>query len=441
MDNLIKSYEDVIKIADEDFKEEDHPRDNGGQFVSKGGGSSKKSDDEPKELKEKQDTLDKKLDKMSSKKYDQLKNELLDIAWNTMSEDDKNQLLDDIGGDSDGWFPEEGEGTWGFDSYGKSFQDIKDRFYEDGSSRYVEDFVDRLEITSGLYDLFDFEEQKSNMMNEYKFSKDKLKEKEKEYKKAQRVYNSLQKKGGSYAKAGKDLLNKSEWALQKTKNEYEQNIKRLDAIKKLDKKYKTLTRKSSAIEEVYNEVVDIASGKEDGTSDGAKKGWITRKQGSSFDQQKVDNAVKNLTEEEHHENLSLAWNMLSDDQREEIIDIILYKGESPYDISDRERLDYQTPSYDPSVSLNEITDLVDERNIIEKMSWNGWLDLSGKEPEYSMEEFEKQKSEIQEEYDYIKKKIENSKTDDEKYGNMVEMNKVKKRLNAMKKMEDKINSW
>lgn len=192
---------------------------------------------------------------------------------------------------------------------------------------------------------------------------------------------------------------------------------------------------------IYNEVIGIASGKEDGTSDGAKKGWITRKQGSSFDQQKVDNVVKNLTEEEHHENLSLAWDMLSIDQREEIIDMILDRGDSPYDISDRERLDYQTPSYDPSISLDEITDIVDEQDIIEKMSWNGWLDLSGKEPEYSMEEFEKQKSEIQEEYDYIKKKIENSKTDDEKYGNMVEMNKVEKRLNAMKKMEDKINSW
>ena len=44
----LKIYDDIIKIANEEFKEEDHPRDSGGQFTSKGGGDGGSDYEEPK---------------------------------------------------------------------------------------------------------------------------------------------------------------------------------------------------------------------------------------------------------------------------------------------------------------------------------------------------------------------------------------------------------
>ena len=371
MDNLIGSYEDVVKIADEDFEEEDHPRDSDGKFASKGGGSSKKS--EPKkdkkaekskkdkkeakkffeknkknifydlydydtvssmdddelnasfdeldeetqndiiaqykfkknvplytdyatksfnrandyrkfrdlspneqekeiknfefdmrtrgidleEIKAKQDIIDKKVNKFSQKKQEQLRNELLAVAWDTMSSSDKDSLLDEVGGDGDGWFPEEGEGTWGFDSYGLSFEDVKHEFDMHDDS-YKKMFVDRLEFKVDLYDLFTFGEQKYDVTNNYKYNKSSVKQKEKELKKAQRVYKSLQKKGGSYAEAGKDLLDKAENNLSRAKRLYNESDRQMDAIKKLNKKYNTLTRNSSSIEEVYNDILSMS---------------------------------------------------------------------------------------------------------------------------------------------------------------------------------------
>ena len=44
----LKVYHDIVKIANEEFKEEDHPRDSGGQFTSKGGGDGGSDYEEPK---------------------------------------------------------------------------------------------------------------------------------------------------------------------------------------------------------------------------------------------------------------------------------------------------------------------------------------------------------------------------------------------------------
>jgi hypothetical protein len=48
MEDPLKVYDDIVKIANEEFREEDHPRDSGGQFTSKGGGDSGSDYEEPK---------------------------------------------------------------------------------------------------------------------------------------------------------------------------------------------------------------------------------------------------------------------------------------------------------------------------------------------------------------------------------------------------------
>jgi len=48
MEDPFKVYDDIVKIANEEFREEDHPRDSGGQFTSKGGGDGGSDYEEPK---------------------------------------------------------------------------------------------------------------------------------------------------------------------------------------------------------------------------------------------------------------------------------------------------------------------------------------------------------------------------------------------------------
>ena len=48
MEDSLKIYNDIIKIANEEFKEEKHPRDEDGKFTSKGGGDSGSDYEEPK---------------------------------------------------------------------------------------------------------------------------------------------------------------------------------------------------------------------------------------------------------------------------------------------------------------------------------------------------------------------------------------------------------
>jgi hypothetical protein len=194
---------------------------------------------------QRQNRLQNKIDKIweNEKKGIALSNELAPLNWGMKTNDEAIQFLDDIAGDHDKWFPEIGEGTWGFGESAPylSYDEVIEYFKDAGYDNLAETFSDSIDPTFRV-NLREFENKKEEIVNDYKTLIYKVKLAEKEVKKAEKANQKLQKKGGKYAQAGLDLLKKEQNSLSNYNILKSEALVRFNSAKALDKKYKLLSR-------------------------------------------------------------------------------------------------------------------------------------------------------------------------------------------------------
>ena len=223
------------------------------------------------ENKHKQDNIHKRTDKFSQKKHD----ELIEISWRMMSTDERDNAINHIGQDRDKW-----EEKYSFGSGELSFKEAYDRLYEDYTMNNNFSLYDALAYTGGEwnyknerdnvflvgmspeYDLERFERINNKIIQGHNTAKNNMKDSEKKMKSAQRVLNSLQKKGDAYAEAGEDLYWKAKRNMDNAKYELDEYDERLKATKEMDKKMKSLAKESKATED---SLIKIEDDKDDNT--------------------------------------------------------------------------------------------------------------------------------------------------------------------------------
>ena len=152
-----------------------------------------------------QNKLQNRFDKIweNEKKGIALSNELASLSWGMKTNDEAIQFLDNIAGEHDKWFPEIGEGTWGFGESAPylSYNEVIERFKDEGYDDLAENFSDMIDPTFRV-NLREFENKKEEIVNDYKMLNQKVKLAEKELKKAEKANQKLQKKVASMHKQG-----------------------------------------------------------------------------------------------------------------------------------------------------------------------------------------------------------------------------------------------